>query len=122
MIPKGPKCVGCVAYGDGRGFVPDQIVEGSEVFIMGQMPGPEEEAQGIPYVGKTGQAMDHKYLHYAGLTREQVSVGNVLRCRWGHNEAKLPPVESVQVRAAITHCERAWCRGRYSRRRRPGPR
>lgn len=70
--------------------------------IVGQNPGETEVAEGKPFVGKTGQAME-KYLRDAGLTRDEVSVGNAIRCRWkGGNE--LPEIRSVLVRDALAHC------------------
>src|SRR5690349_18115179 len=73
--------------------------------IVGQNPGADEEAQGRPFVGKTGQSME-KYLRDAGLARDEVSVGNALRCRWrGTNE--LPPITQTITKDALAHCWRA---------------
>jgi len=70
-------------YQDGMGFVPDEVIEGSEVFVLGQNPGAEEEKLGKPFMGKTGQTMMSTYFPVAGLRRgENVSIGNTLRCRW----------------------------------------
>src|SRR6266446_1708758 len=76
VLPKPAECVGCPFYGDGKGFVPDEIYEAAPVYIVGQNPGEEEEAQGRPYVGKTGAIMDSKYLKLAALFRGEVSIGN----------------------------------------------
>ena len=81
MLPKPEGCIGCPLFGDGMGFVPDEIIEGAEVFVLGQNPGEEEEAEHIPFTGRTGQRMDKRFLPLAGLTRgENVSVGNVYKC------------------------------------------
>jgi len=105
MISKPTACIGCPLYGDGRGFVPGDV-KGRPVLIMGQNPGAEEEAQGIPFVGKTGQMMDKSFLPLAGLSRDDVDVDNTLRCRWqGSNE--LPPLEGKLARQAIDHCTKA---------------
>ena len=98
-------CSGCPLYGDGRGFVPDELRDGAAVFIVGQNPGADEEAEGRPFVGKTGQAME-KYLRDAGLTRDEVSIGNALRCRWrGSND--LPPITQTITKDALKHCWQA---------------
>ena len=82
-MKKPEKCKGCPLYQDGEGFVPDEVVEGALVFVLGQNPGEEEEREGKPFVGKTGQVMMSRYFPAAGLIRgENVSIGNVLRCRW----------------------------------------
>ena len=101
-LNKPTSCVGCPFYGDGRGFVPDELREGAAVFIVGQNPGADEEAEGRPFVGKTGRSME-KYLRDAGLMRDEVSVGNSLRCRWrGSND--LPPIHQTMARDALKHC------------------
>lgn len=82
MRAKPDDCIGCPLYGDGRGFVPDEIVEGAETLILMQNPGEDEEAQERPAVGKTGQMMNDAYLPRAGLIRgKTVSVANVIKCR-----------------------------------------
>lgn len=102
MLVKPPACQGCPMYGDGRGFVPDELVSGSQVFVLGQNPGEEEEKTGRPFVGKTGQAMINTYFPAGGLMRgENVSIGNVLRCRW-QNTNNLPVGKTLT--AAIKHC------------------
>ena len=105
MLPKPPACVGCPLYGDGRGFVPDELRNGAEVLITGQIPGVEEEEQGRPFVGKTGEVMMAKYMRDAGLTRDEVSLSNALRCRWKHAN-DLPPVTEKITKAALAHCNR----------------
>ena len=94
-------CAPCPMYQEGEGFVPDERVEGARVFILMQNPGEEEERLGAPAVGKTGQLMNDQFLPAAGLHRQDVCVGNVLRCRWQHTN-KLPP-EGV-LKPAIEHC------------------
>ena len=98
-------CKGCPLYGDGRGFVPDEIREGAAVFIVGQNPGQTEVDEARPFVGKTGQMME-KYLRDAGLTRDEVSIGNAIRCRW-RNTNDLPPLNQVISKDALRHCWQA---------------
>src|SRR3990167_1633134 len=98
-------CLGCPLYGTGHGFVPDELRDGATVLIVGQNPGEQEEAEGRPFVGRTGQRME-KYLRDAGLTRDDVSVGNALRCRWrGSND--LPPITQTITKDALRHCWQA---------------
>jgi len=86
-------------------FVPDEIVDGSEVFVLGQNPGVDECREGRPFVGKTGQVMMQRYFPEAGLERGvNVSLGNVLRCRW-QNSNDLPPEPALTK--AIQHCQAA---------------
>ena len=83
-------------------MVPDELRDGAAVLIVGQNPGEQEEAEGRPFVGKTGLSME-KYLRDAGLTRDDVSVANALRCRWrGSND--LPPITQTITKDALRHC------------------
>src|SRR3990167_3002570 len=95
-------CIGCPLYQGGGVMVPDELRDGAAVLIVGQNPGEQEEAEGRPFVGKTGLSME-KYLRDAGLTRDDVSVANALRCRWrGSND--LPPITQTITKDALRHC------------------
>lgn len=104
---KPSECLGCPFFGDGDGFVPDEIVEGAKVDVWLQNPGDNEERKGIPAVGSTGDDLNEKFLPKAGLTRgEDVNVRNVLRCRWqlpsGEKTNKLPSGKTLVQ--AVKHC------------------
>ena len=94
-------CKGCPLYGNGKGFVPDELRHDADVLILLQNPGKTEEDLGIPACGKTGAALNDTYLPLAGLTREKVSVSNVLKCRW-NNGNTLP--EGSLLDQAVSHC------------------
>lgn len=118
MIPvrEIPGCQGCPLFGNGsQGYVPDELIEGAPVLILGQNPGEEEEQAGRPFVGKTGRTMETSYFKLAGLQRGQVSIGNTIRCRW-QDSNELPPLATVKqdgsiveglAEAAIRHCDNA---------------
>ena len=92
-------------YQTGQGWVPDEIVPGAEVFVLGQNPGEAEEDEGRPFVGATGRAMIARYFPEAGLERGvNVSIGNVLRSRWNHAN-ELPPERILGL--AMKHCMEA---------------
>src|SRR6202795_2015169 len=48
--------------------------------VVGEAPGAEEDRQGEPFVGRAGQLLN-SMLRAVGLTREQVYIANVLKCR-----------------------------------------
>lgn len=50
------------------------------VFILGEGPGQQEDSFGSPFVGKSGELLDHA-LTRAKLHRAQCMVDNVVRCR-----------------------------------------
>lgn len=52
----------------------------SRLMFVGEAPGYHEDQQGIPFVGQAGKLLD-KLLERIGLTRPEVYVANVLKCR-----------------------------------------
>lgn len=64
------------------------------VFI-GEAPGAQEDAAGRPFVGKAGQLLD-QLLSDAGLSRAEVGVLNVVKCR--------PPGNRTPTAAEVTRC------------------
>ena len=71
-----------------------QVVFGSgspnaDLVFVGEAPGFHEDQQGIPFVGQAGKLLD-KLLGGIGLTRADVFVANVLKCRPPGNRDPLP--------------------------------
>lgn len=54
--------------------------EAGLVFI-GEGPGAEEDKQGLPFVGRSGQLLDRLVAEEIGLDRSRVFVVNVVKCR-----------------------------------------
>ena len=54
--------------------------QSAQWLIVGEAPGAEEDRQGEPFVGRAGQLLK-SMLRAMGLTREQVYIANVLKCR-----------------------------------------
>jgi uracil-DNA glycosylase family 4 len=52
----------------------------AELMFVGEAPGADEDRQGLPFVGRAGRMLD-EMLAGIGLSREQVFVANVLKCR-----------------------------------------
>lgn len=52
----------------------------ARIMFIGEGPGADEDAQGIPFVGKAGQLMN-KAFEGVGLKREEVYIANVVKCR-----------------------------------------
>ena len=82
-------CTRCV-LSQGR----TQVVFGSgspdaDLMFVGEAPGFHEDQQGVPFVGQAGQLLD-KLLGGIGLTRADVFVANVLKCRPPGNRDPLP--------------------------------
>jgi uracil-DNA glycosylase len=58
--------------------------------VVGEGPGREEDLQGRPFVGRSGQLLDKLLLEEAGLERRQVYIGNTVKCRPPDNRDPLP--------------------------------
>lgn len=52
----------------------------AKIMLVGEAPGREEDAQGLPFVGRSGQLLD-KMLAAIGLDRTKVYIGNVIYWR-----------------------------------------
>src|SRR4051812_21136108 len=61
----------------------------SDLMFVGEAPGANEDKQGLPFVGQAGRLLD-TLLSEIGLTRGDVFVANVLKCRPPGNRDPLP--------------------------------
>ncbi len=61
----------------------------ADLMFVGEAPGFHEDQQGFPFVGQAGQLLD-TLLAGIGLTREDVYVANVLKCRPPGNRDPAP--------------------------------
>jgi DNA polymerase len=52
----------------------------AKLMFIGEAPGADEDAQGLPFVGRAGQLLT-KIIEAMGLNREDVFIGNINRCR-----------------------------------------
>jgi len=60
------------------------------IFIIGEAPGKDEDMQGRPFVGKSGQLLD-TILAACGFTRnEHVFISNIVKCRPPDNRVPTP--------------------------------
>jgi len=109
VIPLPSSCEGCPFYKykdhPDNSFTPDFVVPSSVVYFIAQNPGKDEalghrlvartyhgygqssdeyeEVQPQPLIGATGKAFDTRFLPLTGLSRDEVSLGNAIRCRPG---------------------------------------
>jgi DNA polymerase len=62
---------------------------GVELCFVGEAPGADEDAQGEPFVGAAGKLLD-KIITACGMTRKQVYICNIIKCRPPGNRTPLP--------------------------------
>lgn len=61
----------------------------AQVVFVGEAPGADEDEQGLPFVGKAGQLLTN-IITAMGLTRKEVYICNILKCRPPGNRTPLP--------------------------------
>ena len=62
----------------------------ADLMVVGEGPGREEDLQGRPFVGRSGQLLDKLLFEEAGLARREVYIANVVKCRPPGNRDPLP--------------------------------
>jgi len=61
----------------------------ARLMFVGEGPGADEDAQGLPFVGKAGQLLNNM-ITAMGLKREEVYIANVVKCRPPGNRTPEP--------------------------------
>ena len=82
-------CTLCNLHTGRTKAVPGEGPADAKVMLIGEGPGYHEDRQGRPFVGASGQFLD-QLLSLAGLSRESVFIGNVVKCRPPQNRDPLP--------------------------------
>jgi DNA polymerase len=71
----------------------------ADLMFVGEAPGQQEDMQGEPFVGRSGQLLDRLVLEEMGLTRDRFYIANTVKCR--------PPGNRDPEPAEIAAC-RPW--------------
>jgi len=53
----------------------------ADLMFVGEGPGAQEDLQGEPFVGRSGQLLDRLVLEELGLTRDRFYIANAVKCR-----------------------------------------
>jgi uracil-DNA glycosylase len=73
-------CTNCELHKTRKKSVPGVGPANAEIMLIGEGPGANENEQGLPFVGQAGKFLS-ELLAQAGLKREDVWIGNVVKCR-----------------------------------------
>ncbi len=73
-------CRKCGLWRTRRQVVFGQGSPRARLMFVGEAPGQEEDRQGLAFVGRAGQLLT-KIIEAIGLRREDVYIGNILKCR-----------------------------------------
>lgn len=82
-------CMNCVLHESRKKSVPGEGPADAEIMFIGEGPGFHENEQGRPFVGASGKFLD-QLLAQAGVTRSEVFIANVVKCRPPENRDPLP--------------------------------
>lgn len=77
-------CTRCGLHKTRTNAVPGEGPADADVMLVGEAPGYWEDQKGLPFVGAAGKFLT-ELLRTAGLKREDVFVGNILKCRPPNN-------------------------------------
>ena len=73
-------CRRCKLYAGRTHLVFGDGAPNARLMFVGEAPGAEEDLQGVPFVGASGQLLN-RMLNKLGLRREEVYIGNIIKCR-----------------------------------------
>lgn len=83
------QCAGCLLHRGRTKTVPGEGPGNAEILFIGEAPGFHEDQQGRPFVGAAGKFLE-ELLETIGLTRKDVFIANVIKCRPPGNRDPLP--------------------------------
>ncbi len=84
-------CKNCELWRDRKKAVPGDGAPSAQVVFVGEAPGYEEDKSGKPFVGKSGKLLEKIIKEELKLSREQVFITNVVRCRPPNNRTPTKP-------------------------------
>lgn len=94
-------CQKCSLGASRKKFVFGSGKENAHIVLVGEAPGATEDQVGKPFVGEAGQLLD-KILAAIQLTRDEVYICNILKCRPPANRDPLP----VEVESCLPYLEK----------------
>jgi DNA polymerase len=88
-------CTKCLLHKTRTNVVPGAGNENADIFFIGEGPGKKEDLQGLPFIGAAGKFLD-ELLGLIKLTRDDVFIANVVKCR--------PPANRDPEPEEVTAC------------------
>ena len=88
-------CIRCPLHKTRTNTVPGEGDVSAQIMFIGEAPGRNEDLQGKPFVGRAGDVFD-KLLNSIGITRDQIYLCNILKCR--------PPENRNPLSSEISSC------------------
>jgi len=82
-------CVKCPLWKNRKKAVPGEGNPESPIMFIGEAPGQSEDIEGKPFVGAAGKFLE-TLLSEIGLSRDEVFIGNIVKCRPPRNREPMP--------------------------------
>lgn len=95
-------CTRCELHRSRTEAVPGEGPAQAEIMFIGEGPGASEDKQGRPFVGASGKFLD-QLLEQAGVTRTDVFITNVVKCRPPGNRDPLPDEVEICTSNYLQH-------------------
>ncbi len=95
------QCRRCRLHQTKTNYVPGEGSHSPAILFVGEGPGETEDQFGRPFIGRAGQLLD-KIIQKMGLRREDVFIGNVVKCRPPNNREPL----ADEVQACLPYLRR----------------
>ena len=95
-------CTKCELHRARTKAVPGEGPIHAEIMLIGEGPGAREDEQGHPFVGASGKFLD-QLLEQAGVTRADVWITNVVKCRPPGNRDPLPDEVETCTKNYLEH-------------------
>ena len=89
-------CTRCALHKTRTHTVPGEGDVNADIMFIGEAPGRNEDIQGKPFVGRAGEVFD-KLLSSIGISRQQIYLCNILKCRPPGNRNPL----NSEIRACV---------------------
>jgi DNA polymerase len=80
LFYKCKECKACSLHTTRKRFVFGAGTAFTDVMVIGEAPGEDEDLQGLPFVGRAGQLLT-KMLASINLRRDEIFIANILKCR-----------------------------------------
>ena len=81
-------CTACPLHENRSRTVPGDGALNAEIMFIGEAPGFHEDQQGLPFVGRSGDYLE-QLLTIIGISRAEVFIANVVKCRPPENRDPL---------------------------------
>ena len=82
-------CVKCLLWKNRKKAVPGEGNPESQIMLIGEAPGQSEDIEGKPFVGTAGKFLE-TLLSEIGLSRDDVFICNIVKCRPPGNREPMP--------------------------------